>query len=157
MQQIRNENGGITFVLDGADSLGDLPREFRATVKKHVASAFANPHSYFDRIAKKTPVKNFAKYLRAMIENNAWRLLIEDAYAVNRVTRVGFYWYHPECYSTTISIRPIPDNSLFGSLFNCADGIYWDAVASAGGILPVDRFHPLFNTGLESPRIPERV
>ncbi len=141
--------------MDGTDSIGDLPHKFRAAVEKHVETAFADPRSYFDRIAEKTPIKNFAKYLRAMIENNDWRLMIEDAYAVNRVTRVGFNWYHPECYSTTISVRPQPDNSLFGSLFNCADGIYWDAVGSAGGIFPVDGFHPLVDTCLESPDFPK--
>ena len=74
-------------------------KTWRSLILPHIVDAFADPRSVFERVATRTQLRNLASYLQVMIARNDWQLVVEDAFFRERVTRVGFYWYHPDCYS----------------------------------------------------------
>ena len=144
MKHFENEFGGHTFCLREVDRLDDLPAEVRALVFPHIEKAFANPRSILELVATQTTLPNLAAYLRAMISHDDWQLVIEDAFLHRRVTRAGFYWYHPKCYPTTLVFRSeVSKNREFADMFHLIDATYWDRVGCAGGILPTNEFHSL--------------
>jgi hypothetical protein len=150
MKQFENQHGGLTVSLDANDSLDAIPASLRSLVAPHIEQAFHDPRIVFSRVAKRSSLKNMAQYLDLMIAFNQWRLVVAESYCHTRVTRVGFYWYHPDCFPVTVAIRPKPSkHPSFKELFDLIDAVYWDQVAHAGGILPVADFHSLDGYGLE--------
>ena len=149
MKQFENEFGGQIFCLRGNDRIDDLPQSMRSLILPHVEDAFADPRHVFERVAMRTELSNLATYLRKLISNNEWQLVVEDAYVHKRVTRVGFYWHHQECYPATFVLREKPSNNkLFAKMFDMIDETCWDRVGCAGGILPTNSFHSLVDCGI---------
>jgi hypothetical protein len=155
MKQFENEFGGQTICLRTKDRLDDIPLEMRSLILPHVERAFAEPRNVFNQVAKRTTLPNLASYLQAMIANNDWQLVVEDVFMCERVTRVGFYWFHPECYPTTLVLRPeLSGNRAFDEMFDLIDATCWDRVGCAGGILPPHAFHPLIDYGITQNNFP---
>lgn len=150
MKQFDNEFGGQTLCLRREDRLEDIPAHMRSLVLPHVEEAFADPRSVFERVATRTRLRNLASYLKKMISHDNWQLVVEDSFVLKRVTRVGFYWYHPDCYPTTLVLRAAPcENPAFAEMFDLIEATCWNRVGCAGRILPPTAFHPLTDDVVE--------
>ena len=155
MKQFENEFGGQTLCLREDDRFEDIPENMRSLILPHIVDAFADPRSVFERVATRTHLRNLASYLQVMIARNDWQLVVEDAFFRERVTRVGFYWYHPDCYPTTLVLRAAAcENQPFAEMFDLIESTCWDRVGCAGGIFSPIGFPSLADYGIEQNTFP---
>src|SRR6516162_3933672 len=104
METQPNEFDEGTTVLCGAgDNLDEVPRSHRRLITPAIRKIFASPKTYFRGIAKKCQFPKMAEWLRAVTEEDDWKL--ELTVSKDYGNRAGFEWRAKSVRGATIGLR----------------------------------------------------
>ncbi len=140
MRTEKNEGGGRSVILYVGDDLKKVPRSHRALLTPQLREAFADPGSYFRRIAERCPFPAMAGWLRAVIAENLWDLALHRGVPPVPVewTAAGIRWWSDGVRSAEITPAgdTVPDDlpPALRRYYSLVDRVSWMPFGCAGGL-----------------------
>ncbi len=141
-----NDGGGKSVILIAGDSLKKVPKSHRMLITAPLREAFADPTGYFCEIADRCPFPTMAVWLKALIEEEEWELVLHRG-VPESWTAAGIRWWSDRVRSAVITpsdgqvSTSLPP--ALGRYSALVDDVSWMPFGLAGGLYGVGDRMPL--------------
>lgn len=148
MKSQSNDGGGTTWILTEGDSLASVPEDFMEAITPEIRAAFENPQAYFLALAEQLSCRSLSRWIRDLIADGGWRLMVADTYMMEREVLAGFRWSCPT--NTGVILQPGSGSDDPQSIFHQLRWIHWYQVAWSGGLYRPGHRPTLKRYGMET-------
>ncbi len=80
MRTEENEVGGTSVILVAGDKLSKVPQSHRKLITPQMREVFADPVAHFMIVAEKCPFRAMAAWIRALVDQGEWELVLHQGY-----------------------------------------------------------------------------
>jgi hypothetical protein len=137
MQVEENEGGGKSVILEAGDSLDKVPKSHRDLITPQLRETFSDPPSYFRQIADECSFPAMAAWLRILIEEENWELVLHRG-DPEEWTSAGIRWWSEKVRSAEITpacaVVPPGLPPTLGRYYSLVDEVSWMPFGCAGGL-----------------------
>lgn len=148
MRTIKNEGGGKSVVLAPGDNLKRVRESHRMLITPRIKEAFADASEYFRSVAVCCPFPSMAAWLKVLIEEGDWELVLHRG-VPEEWTAAGIRWWSEKVRSAEIT--PASESNLsklppaLRRYYSLVDQVSWMPFGCAGGLYGITDHTPLTN------------
>lgn len=137
MEQVENEAGGTSVLLDEGDDLRKVPRSHRHLLTDALRAAFPDPVGYFAGIARRCPFPKMRRWLKALVAEGSWQLQLHQGWP-EEWNLAGFKWRSQKVGSAVVGL---PSGAELAALcpalhryYELVGEVHWDSFEMGGGL-----------------------
>jgi hypothetical protein len=152
METIENDGGGKSVMLAAGDSLEKVPKSHRDLITPRIREVLEDPAAYFGEVAARTPFRNMAKWLRALMKENNWELALHQGDPKeHRAARFAFYSEKVRWAEITPAAERVPASlpPTLREYYSLVDEVSWSGFGCSGGLAGCTGHPPLSVFGFE--------